>query len=62
MEHKNKLEELNKETLQKLEDYVKMKSSLKEEHHEQLKTARQEWQLAWSKLMEILTVLERIEI
>ncbi|MEO6611724.1 MAG: hypothetical protein ABIT05_02285 [Chitinophagaceae bacterium] len=62
MEHKNKLEELNKDALQKLDDYVKTKTTLKEEHHEQLNSARHDWQLAWSKLMEILTVLERIEI
>jgi len=62
MEHKNKLEALHKEALQKLEDYAKTKATLKEDQHEQLNTAKQEWQLAWSKLMEILTVLERIEI
>ena len=62
MEHTNKLEELNKESLQKLEDYLKTKGTLKEEHHEQLHKAKDEWQLAWIKLREILMVLERIEI
>lgn len=62
MEHKKKLEELNKESLQKLEDYIKTKGTLKDEHHEKVHTAKEEWQLAWSKLMEALIVLERIEI
>lgn len=62
MEHKKKLEELNKESLQKLEDYVKTKDGLKEEDHEKLHRAKDEWQAAWAKLMEALMVLERIEI
>lgn len=62
MEHTNKLEELNKESLLKLEDYLKTKGALKEEHHEQLHKAKEEWQLAWIKLREVLMVLERIEI
>lgn len=62
MEHKNKLEELNKESLQKLEDYVKAKGNLKEEDHDKLHQAKDEWQTAWNKLMEALMVLERIEI
>ena len=62
MEHKTKLEELNKESLQKLDDYLKTKNQLKEEHHEQVHKAKEEWQSAWSKLMEALIVLERIEI
>ena len=62
MEHKKKLEELNKESLQKLEDYMKTKGGLKEEDHEKVHKAKEEWQLAWNKLMEALLVLERIEI
>ena len=62
MEHKEKLEELNKESLQKLEDYVKAKKELKEEDHAKLHTAKEEWQEAWNKVVEVLMVLERIEI
>ena len=62
MEHKEKLEELNTESLQKLEDYLKTKGTLKDEHHEKLHTAKEEWQVAWNKLMEALLILERIEI
>ena len=62
MEHTNKLEALNKESLEKLEAYLKAKGELNKEHHEQLHTAKDEWQLAWIKLREVLMVLERIEI
>jgi hypothetical protein len=63
MEQKKKLEELNKESLQKLEDYVaSKKANLKEEDHEKLHHAKEEWQKAWNKLMEALMVLERLEI
>ncbi|MBS1920595.1 MAG: hypothetical protein JST17_10110 [Bacteroidetes bacterium] len=63
MEPKKKLEELNKESLQKLEDYVQSKkNALKEEDHEKLHHAKEEWQKAWNKLLEALIVLERLEI
>lgn len=63
MEHKKKLEELNKQSLQKLEEYIKTKEIvLKENDHKHLHSAKEEWQLAWNKLMEALLVLERIEI
>jgi len=62
MEHKKKLEELNRESLQKLEEYLKTKQKLTEDHHETLKKAKEEWQVAWNKLMEALMVLERLEI
>jgi ribosomal protein L11 methylase PrmA len=62
MEHKKKLEELNKESLAKLEEYVKSKEGLQEEHHEKLHQAKEEWQGAWNKLMDVLMVLERLEI
>ena len=62
MEHKTKLEELNTESLQKFDDYVKTKGKLKEEDHARLHKAKDEWQAAWAKLMEALIVLEHIEI
>jgi hypothetical protein len=63
MEHKKKLEELNNESLQKLEEYIKSKKvALNEDDHQKLHTAKEEWQLSWNKLMEALLILERIEI
>ena len=61
MEHKNKLEELNKETLEKLEAYMKEKGD-ESEHHQKVTDAKNEWQVSWNKLMETLLVLERLEI
>jgi hypothetical protein len=43
MEHKKRLEDLNKESLQKFEDYVKAKGELKKEEHEKLHKAKDEW-------------------
>ena len=62
MEHKKRLEELNQESLQKFEEYLKTKETLKEKDHEKLHQARDEWQVAWSKFMDALMVLERLEI
>lgn len=62
MDHKTKLEELNKESLLKLEEYMKAKASLKEEDHQKLHKAKDDWQYAWNQLMEALLVLERLEI
>ena len=62
MKHKKKLDELHKKSLEKVDDYVKKKGKLKDEEHEKVHSAKEEWQKAWSKLMEALIVLERIEI
>ncbi|MBC7686717.1 MAG: hypothetical protein H7211_00900 [Aquabacterium sp.] len=63
MDHKNKLAELNEEALQKLEDYMKEKgTSHTEEHSSKVNTAKDEWQVAWAKLMETLMMLEKLEI
>jgi hypothetical protein len=61
MEHKKRLEDLNKESLQKFEEWVKAKG-LKEEDHASINKAKDEWQVAWNKFMETLMVLERLEI
>jgi Rad3-related DNA helicase len=62
MEHKKRLEELNTESLQKLEEYLKTKETLLDEDHKNVHKAKEEWQAAWNKLMETLMVLERLEI
>jgi len=62
MEHKKRLEELHNESLQKFEEYVNTKGPLKDEDHSKLHKAKEEWQLAWAKMMETLMVLERLGI
>ena len=61
MDHKSKLEDLNTESLLKLEEYMRT-NSLSDEDHGKLYQAKDEWQVAWSKLMETMLMLERLEI
>ena len=62
MEHKKRLEDLNQESLQRLEEYLKTKEIIVEDDHEKIRKAKEEWQVSWNKLMEALMVLERLEI
>jgi hypothetical protein len=62
MEHTKRLEELNSESLQNLEEYLKTKEGVKEDEYEKIHTAKEEWQAAWIKIREVLMALERIEI
>ena len=62
MDHKEELSELHKASNEKLEEYLKAKGELKQEDHEKVHTAKEEWATAWNKLMEALLVLERLEI
>lgn len=62
MEHKKTLEELNKQSLDKIDDFLKTKAGLKEDDHEKIKEARQKWQSSWSEFMDILMYLETLEI
>ena len=62
MDHKKKLEELNKESLRQFEEYLKSRGQLKDDEHIRVVKAHEEWQTAWSKFMETLIVLERLEL
>ena len=62
MDHKKRLEELHKEAIEKLNEYINAKNEMEKEHHEKLHEAKDNWQNAWNKLMEVLMVLERLEI
>ncbi len=62
MDHKNKLEELNKEALEKLENYMKEKGTGESAEYEKVHSAKEEWQHAWNKMMEALIILEKLEI
>lgn len=62
MEHKEHLEALNKEALEKLDDYIKTKGDAGAEHHEKINTAKEKWQQAWNEFLETLLVLEKLEI
>ena len=62
MEHKKELDELNKKSLDKIDEYLKTKKNLGKEHHEKLDEAKKNWQSSWSNLMEVLMYLETLEI
>jgi hypothetical protein len=62
MDHKQKLEDLNKESLRQFEEYLKSKGQLKDDEHIQVVKAHDEWQAAWNKFMETLLVLEKLEL
>ena len=62
MEHKKELEELNKKSLQQLDEYLKSKENVPAEHHEKITTAKDKWQTAWNEFLETLIVLEKLEI
>ena len=62
MEQKKRLEELNTEALEKLDEYMKTKGEAGAVHHEKINEAKAKWQLAWNEFLETLLVLEKIEI
>ncbi|HEY8690452.1 MAG TPA: hypothetical protein VIM07_14550 [Chitinophagaceae bacterium] len=62
MEHKKELEELNKRSLEKYDEYVKSKTNLDKEHHDKLIEAKDKWQSSHAELMKFLMYLETLEI
>jgi ribosomal protein S13 len=62
MEHTKRLEELNKEQLEKLDEYIKTKGKAADEHQEKIDSAKEKWQAAWNEFLETLMVLEKLEI
>jgi hypothetical protein len=62
MEHRKDLEDLNKKSLEKYEEYVKSKSNLDKEHHDKLTEAKDKWQSSHADLMKFLMYLETLEI
>jgi hypothetical protein len=62
MKHKQILEDLNKQSLEKIEEYLKTKENLKDEHRKKLHEAKNKWQSSWTDFMDILMYLETLEI
>ena len=62
MEHTKRLEELNKEALAKLDEYIKSRGEVAEEHNEKIGIAKDKWQSAWNEFLETLVVLQKVEI
>lgn len=61
-DHKKTLDELNKQSLEKFEDYIKKRGDLKEDQHEKIAEAKKEWQEAWQRLVNVITLLDTFEI
>ncbi|MEO6639385.1 MAG: hypothetical protein ABIN25_13990 [Ginsengibacter sp.] len=62
MENKKHLDELNEDTLKKLEVYMQAKHPVAGEHREKINMAKDKWQAAWNEFLETLVVLEKLEI
>lgn len=62
MEQKKIFEALNQESLDKIEEYLKTKGTLKKEHHDKINEAKAKWQDSWNDFMDVLVYLERLEI
>jgi hypothetical protein len=62
MEHRKELEELNKKSLEKLDQYLKSKGTLGDGDSAKLHDAKKEWQDAWNKFREVLIYLEKFEL
>jgi len=62
MDHKSKLAELHKESLEKLEQYISSNVLLKLNEKKKIQDAKNEWHNAWINLQEALLILEKIEI
>jgi mRNA-degrading endonuclease RelE of RelBE toxin-antitoxin system len=62
MEHKKELDELNKKSLEKIDELVKSRQNLDSEDHKKLMEAKDKWQTSWADFMKILMYLETLEI
>lgn len=61
MEHKKELEELNKKSLEKFEEYLR-KKNIGKEHQEKIEEAKNKWQSSHTDFMNFLMYLETLEI
>ena len=61
MENKNELDELNKQKLEKIEEYIRTKK-IGAEQKQKLDDAHNTWQEAWAKYMDVLMYLETLEL
>lgn len=62
MEPTKQFEDLHKETLDKLDVYIKSKEGNSVDQHEKIGAAKDKWQAAWNEFLETLVVLEKLEI
>jgi hypothetical protein len=61
-DHQKELKELHNKSIDKFNEYISSKKTLKKDDHKKLQLQRDKWQNAWNEMMETLLTLERIEI
>ena len=62
MDHKQELEAAHQQTIERFNALMEAKKDLPDDHKEKLEGSKKEWELAWTRLMEALLVLEQLEI
>jgi hypothetical protein len=62
MEHKKILDDLNRQKLEKIDEYLKTKKNIAPEQKEKLDHAKNKWQEAWAKYMDLIMYLETLEL
>ena len=62
MQHKKILDDLNKQKLEKIDEYLKTKKNIPPEHQTMLDRAKEKWQEAWAKYLDTIMYLETLEL
>ncbi|MBS1743559.1 MAG: hypothetical protein JST81_11040 [Bacteroidetes bacterium] len=62
MEQHKDFSEIHKQTLEKVEKYIKDKDKAPAGEYEKIHAAKDKWQTAWNEFLETLMVLEKLEI
>jgi hypothetical protein len=62
MEHKEILDDLNRQKLEKIDQYLKTKKNIPPEHQTMLDRAKEKWQEAWAKYLDTIMYLETLEL
>jgi hypothetical protein len=62
MQHKKDLDDLNRQKIEKIDEYLKSKKNIPPEHREKLEAAKSKWQEAWARYMDVIMYLETLEI
>ncbi|MEO7048297.1 MAG: hypothetical protein ABI091_23560 [Ferruginibacter sp.] len=62
MDNKEELQEAHRQYMAKVEAYAEQKKKENSPEHEEFHKSKDEWKVAWNKMMEALLVLERLEI
>ena len=62
MTNKEEMEQAHQEYIAKMEEYTAAHANDDSDEHKNFNSAKEEWKATWTKMMEALLVLERLEI